>query len=65
MYRMTMAAALLTLAYALAGCSAFSAPNTLVEYHNRTSADWQIEKWSRGDANGVAGRHTQPVWDNR
>lgn len=48
----------------LFGCSAFSSPGKLVEYHNRAAHDQQIEKWSRGDVRGGQAP-TVGVWDNR
>lgn len=59
--------ALIVLAVLLSGCSAFSAPGKLVEYHNRATFDYQVEKWSMNPARGggVALPRPSAVNDNR
>lgn len=50
------------------GCSAFSAPGTVVEYHNRVTIDYQIEKFSPNPTRGGGVSRppkTQNVEDNR
>lgn len=59
--------ALIVLAVLLSGCSAFSAPGKLVEYHNQVIVDYQVEKWTMNPTRGgSAVRYQFPqVNDNR